>query len=99
MVLGWRRLDGFYGCHALPRCFTCRAKRPFWRVGAVTRYASNPLSLLSICLIPIASYLYSWAVHSAYALRIGRAISKLIFSQYPWCLQFRVEAFRAGSLE
>ena len=73
---------GFYGCHALPSCFTCRAKRPFWRVGAVTRYASNHLSLLSICLSPIASHLYSWAVYSAYALRIGRAISKLISNQY-----------------
>ena len=68
--------------HALPRCFTCRAKRPFWHVGAITRYASNLLSLLSICLMPAALYLYSWAVYSAYVLRTGRDISKLISNQY-----------------
>ena len=42
----------FYGCHAHPNALTCRARRPFWRVGAVSRYLRNPGELLSICLIP-----------------------------------------------
>ena len=74
---------GFYGCHAHPECFTCRADRSFRRVGTVTRYCLKPGSLVRACLRPMSSLRNSWAVvYSMYDLQFGNAISTFSSNQY-----------------